>query len=581
MSLTPLLPGLPVPPSGDGAGLGPFAPPADGGFMMALAAELTSCLADESEQKDTLPWVPSSPAAPLAPAHPLPPVTMPAATMPAVPVTSVLPVDPAPAPIDPEAPTLSAPPVITGLPPVLELDPMTPPEETILDGVEPADVPPVVGSDPLAVPVVVPTPIAVPVVAPIATPVIAPPVASAPPATAPTARPMDVTPPEISINDQQPAATRVPGAAALVVPVGTADPVVPGAVSAAPGTTTAIPARSASGEPAVAPAPGPVPEPVPPVAAFGQAAARVGVVPPVAPPLVASAPAAPPVAPPVAPQIAPPVATPARPSLAARAGAPVAGPVKAPTADILASPTTAPDGRPVARVEAPVAPTVPVPRIQVARQEHGPVVGVPRPFEPQEQVEPAQAPPAALASAAPAAVLTRPMDRPVAAASPVQQVFPEVVRLAKTGEGTHRITMTLRPEHLGEVRVTLVVRDGSVRVNLSSEHATDALAHGAHELRRLLEHTGMGDARIVVRDATATGADAPAVDTGAARETFDPRDADGARGSGRGPGEREENPHRGASRDARPDVPVDAQPAARPDGSTGPQQATGRLDRLM
>ncbi|WP_028656832.1 flagellar hook-length control protein FliK [Nocardioides sp. J54] len=88
----------------------------------------------------------------------------------------------------------------------------------------------------------------------------------------------------------------------------------------------------------------------------------------------------------------------------------------------------------------------------------------------------------------------------------VQQVFPEVTRMASTaGNGTHRITLTLQPEQLGEVRVTLVVRDGSVQVRLAGGDGAEgaavhrALASGAPELQRLLERTG-AEARVSVRD---------------------------------------------------------------------------------
>jgi flagellar hook-length control protein FliK len=89
----------------------------------------------------------------------------------------------------------------------------------------------------------------------------------------------------------------------------------------------------------------------------------------------------------------------------------------------------------------------------------------------------------------------------------VQQVFPEVTRVVSTaGNGTHRITLTLQPEQLGEVRVTLVVKDGSVHVRLAGSEGGDhaavhrALASGAPELQRLLERSGT-EARISVRDA--------------------------------------------------------------------------------
>lgn len=84
------------------------------------------------------------------------------------------------------------------------------------------------------------------------------------------------------------------------------------------------------------------------------------------------------------------------------------------------------------------------------------------------------------------------------------QVFPEVTRLASSGNGTHRITLTLQPAQLGEVRVTLVVRDGAVRVRMSGEAGDgavrQALASGAPELQRMLERAGATEARVLVRD---------------------------------------------------------------------------------
>ncbi|MFC7505674.1 flagellar hook-length control protein FliK, partial [Nocardioides sp. GCM10030258] len=89
----------------------------------------------------------------------------------------------------------------------------------------------------------------------------------------------------------------------------------------------------------------------------------------------------------------------------------------------------------------------------------------------------------------------------------VAQVFPEVTRLASSGNGTHRITLTLQPAQLGEVRVTLVVRDGAVRVRMSGEAGDgavrQALATGAPELQRMLERAGATEARILVRDVNA------------------------------------------------------------------------------
>jgi hypothetical protein len=92
------------------------------------------------------------------------------------------------------------------------------------------------------------------------------------------------------------------------------------------------------------------------------------------------------------------------------------------------------------------------------------------------------------------------------------QVFGEVTSLATQGTGTHRITLTLRPETLGEVRVVMTVRDGAVHVRMAagSTEAHQALLEGTPELSRLLEHAGAAESRIDVRhlDAASTGSGA-------------------------------------------------------------------------
>lgn len=104
--------------------------------------------------------------------------------------------------------------------------------------------------------------------------------------------------------------------------------------------------------------------------------------------------------------------------------------------------------------------------------------------------------PVAAPTATPAPTAAAAQAAPVAA-----QVFPEVTRLVTSGNGTHRVTLQLEPEALGEVRVVLTVRDGAVHVRLAAgSDAQHALLEGAPELRRLLELTGASDTRIVVRD---------------------------------------------------------------------------------
>lgn len=104
---------------------------------------------------------------------------------------------------------------------------------------------------------------------------------------------------------------------------------------------------------------------------------------------------------------------------------------------------------------------------------------------------------------------------PTAPPSVTGQVFPEVTSLVSRGDGTHRITMTLQPEALGEVRVVMTVRDGAVHVRLAAGHeAQHALLDGSSELTRLLERVGAVDTRIVVRDLGATPAPTPGTGPG-------------------------------------------------------------------
>lgn len=95
------------------------------------------------------------------------------------------------------------------------------------------------------------------------------------------------------------------------------------------------------------------------------------------------------------------------------------------------------------------------------------------------------------------------VGRQVAAA-----VGDQVARLVSRGDGTRRLTLQLQPAALGDVRVTLTVRDGQVHVALAAgTDAQAALLRDAPELHRLLERVGASQPQIVVRGLPA----APAV----------------------------------------------------------------------
>lgn len=156
----------------------------------------------------------------------------------------------------------------------------------------------------------------------------------------------------------------------------------------------------------------------------------------------------------------------------------------------------------------------------------------------------------------------------------VRQVLPAITRQAGAGHGTHRLTVALQPEHLGEVRVTLVVRDGSVQVSLAADAAKQALVHGAPELRRLLEQEGLGDARVVVRDLPQDPSSREGAGSQGQRETAWSQ-----------PQRSSADPDPGGRDPQRQEAP--ATPVARAAGPPGPGPSPttvdppGRLDRLM
>jgi len=168
-----------------------------------------------------------------------------------------------------------------------------------------------------------------------------------------------------------------------------------------------------------------------------------------------------------------------------------------------------------------------------------------------ESAAPATTSPAPTAtSAAPAtsAATTAPGSAPAAtpatpALDPVTtQVVDRITSMVDRGTGTHRVTMKLNPEQLGEVRIVMTVRDGAVHVRLAaSEHqAHQSLVEGSAELNRLLEAAGATDARITVRETGRSFAgdlgQSSSHGWGAGSGTTDPGAGEG-RASGRSPNE--------------------------------------------
>lgn len=214
---------------------------------------------------------------------------------------------------------------------------------------------------------------------------------------------------------------------------------------------------------------------------------------------------------------------------------------------------------------------------------------------------------AGLATLAAPTAVTQPAATAVTTASPdggavttavLRQVFPQVTQVATT-PGTHRISITLHPESLGEVRVTVVVRPGgAVHVRLAADaaaadgaQARQALLQGAPELRRLLESTG-GDVRVVVQGSQAgqaTSSGAHSQGHGSAQQSQPQAQAqtqaqaqaqsqaeDGRRRQAYQPGNPQELPQAA-------DLPIGGTTTTS-DRSTSPgrvDEHAGRIDRLM
>jgi len=99
--------------------------------------------------------------------------------------------------------------------------------------------------------------------------------------------------------------------------------------------------------------------------------------------------------------------------------------------------------------------------------------------------------------AAPAPVEVRPADAPAtspAAPPPVHEQVVEVVRpLHQLADGTHRLSLRLRPDELGAVTIEVALHHGTMSVHLVGETAAarDALAAGLADLRAELERAGV------------------------------------------------------------------------------------------
>ena len=225
------------------------------------------------------------------------------------------------------------------------------------------------------------------------------------------------------------------------------------------------------------------------------------------------------------------------------------------------APTVTPPGVPDTAQPSTAAETSAIGTNAAAPGEHRPHDGDAR------QQRPGAKPVNATPAAQPGAPLSG-APAPPQPASPAQvngQVFPEVARLVTRGDGTRRITITLSPEALGDVRVVLTVKDGDVHVRMTgSEQAQQALRAGAPELHRLLDLAGASSSQVVVGDQGSS------LDSGL-------RDGASARNTGQNPEDHRPAGTRDGDTSARDGSPGGPQP--RP--SSDPTATRGGLTRTL
>ncbi|MGN6244340.1 MAG: flagellar hook-length control protein FliK [Motilibacteraceae bacterium] len=97
-------------------------------------------------------------------------------------------------------------------------------------------------------------------------------------------------------------------------------------------------------------------------------------------------------------------------------------------------------------------------------------------------------------------------------AATATQLLPQVAAVYRRGvDGTHRVVVTLTPDEIGPVRLTVQLHHGQVDLALagSSEAGRDALRAALPDLRRVLEDAGVTTGRLDVRSDLAGSGNQP------------------------------------------------------------------------
>jgi flagellar hook-length control protein FliK len=186
---------------------------------------------------------------------------------------------------------------------------------------------------------------------------------------------------------------------------------------------------------------------------------------------------------------------------------------------------------------------------------------------------------AAVGATAPATAPAAPAAAPApAGGNPVtSQVFPTIPALVSRGEGMHSMTLRLHPADLGEVHVTVTVKNGAVDVTIAAgREAQEALRTGSGELRSLLDLAGAATGQLVVRDLPGSAAAQPSASAGAFSLPSSDADTHGATSGSSDEGASQD---RSSGRTGREGADAEQAPSQSPSSPT--TRATTRLDLTL
>src|SRR5205823_11324611 len=86
--------------------------------------------------------------------------------------------------------------------------------------------------------------------------------------------------------------------------------------------------------------------------------------------------------------------------------------------------------------------------------------------------------------------------------TPHQQIVAVVAPLRRSGDGSYRLNLHLRPAELGPVNLEIQIHHGVVELHMGAEneHARELLSSSLEDLRRDLTQAGLNPGRLDVSD---------------------------------------------------------------------------------